>query len=147
MKRLALAALLAGACIPSQGPMMSPGQDCLECHGGGGGGGGAAVPNALDGGGEDDGKTWSVAGTAYAAPSAQQGVQGATIHITDATGWHFTIRSNAAGNFYTAEHVTFPLQVALELNGQISSMTTAVTYGGCNSCHGAGNRVAPGSRP
>jgi hypothetical protein len=43
--RALAAALLALACVPSEGPLMEPGRDCLECHGGDGGGGGRlAVP-------------------------------------------------------------------------------------------------------
>ena len=81
----ALALALAG-CVSEEGPMMKPGSDCMECHGGG----------------EEEARPWTVAGTIA-------GVRGAHITITDANGWSFTLRSNDAGNFYTAEPVAFPL--------------------------------------
>ncbi len=109
---VAAAALLSAGCIPDPGPMMRPGSDCLECHGGGGG--------------EEDAVAWSVAGTF--------GHEGSTVSIRDATGWSFTLTANAAGNFYTRENVTFPLTVAVD--GQ--PMPGSVTYGGCNRCHGSG---------
>ena len=52
--------LLASACIPGNGPMMAPFQDCLGCHSSAG-----------------SAKSWTVAGT---------WAKGATITVTDATG-------------------------------------------------------------
>ncbi len=109
---VAAAALLSAGCIPDPGPMMKPGEDCLECHGGGGG--------------EEDAVPWTVAGTF--------GHEGSAIAIRDATGWSFTLTANQAGNFYTRESVSFPLTVAVD--GQ--AMPGSVTYGGCNRCHGSG---------
>ena len=103
---LALAAL--AGCAPEEGPLMSPGDDCLDCHSGG------------------EAKAWTVAGT--------MGHQGSHLSITDATGWSFTLRANKVGNFYTAERVTFPLRVAVD--GQ--PMTNPVQDGSCNRCHGNG---------
>ena len=110
----AIAALLTAACIPEPGPMMSPGEDCLECHGGGGG--------------EEDAVAWTVAGTF--------GHQGSKVRIQDATGWSFTLTANQAGNFYTRETVRFPLTVSVD--GQ--TMPGTITYGGCNAnrCHAGG---------
>jgi len=111
-----LAALLLSttACIPEEGPMMEPGSNCLECHGGGGG--------------EESGPRWTVAGTWSG--------KGNKIAIRDAGGKAFTLTSNQAGNFWTAEPLAFPLQVSVD--GQ--AMPGGVTGGqaSCNTCHGSG---------
>ncbi len=109
MRSLAAAlALLAAGCIPEEGPLMLPGSDCLDCHGG------------------DEAKTWTAAGT--------WNPEGSHVTITDSKGKSFTLRTNRAGNFYTAEPLAFPLSVSV--NG--TPMPAAVTYGGCNACHGWG---------
>ena len=108
----ALAAVLGAACVPEEGPLMAPGQDCLECHGGGGG--------------EEDAKAWTVAGT--------MGRQGSRIDVTDADGKGVALHAAQNGNFYTAESVRFPLVVAVD--GR--RMPGTVSYGGCNRCHGPG---------
>jgi hypothetical protein len=127
MRRLgggaALAVLLAG-CIPEEGPMMLPGQDCMECH--------------ASGAQEDDARPWSVAGTIA-------GRMGANVVITDAKGWSFTLRSNKAGNFYTAEGVALPLR-SIVVDGRAMpasemSRTGARPHpGSCNAagCHPGG---------
>lgn len=109
---LALAALAGAACVPENGPLMEPGSDCLECHGGGGG--------------EEDARAWTVAGT--------MGGKGSRIVVTDASGWTFTLHAAENGNFYTAEPVRFPLRVSVD--GE--AMRDPVSYGGCNRCHGSG---------
>ncbi len=115
----AAAALLSAACIPDPGPMMKPGSDCLECHGGGGG--------------EEDAVAWTIAGTVTGSIGGQQG---STVSIRDAGGWSFTLTANQAGNFYTRETVSFPLTVAVD--GR--PMPNAVQAGdaSCNRCHGFG---------
>ncbi len=107
-----IAALLAAGCIPNPGPTMSPGSDCLECHGGGGG--------------EEDAVAWTVAGT--------WGGEGLKVYLRDSAGKSFTLTTNQVGNFYTREPVRFPLYVSV--NGAV--MPGTVTYGGCNRCHGSG---------
>lgn len=117
----ALAALLLAGCIPEEGPMMLPGRDCMECH---------------SAGGEDDARPWTVAGTIA-------GREGAHVTITDKNGWSFTLRSNRAGNFYTAEPVALPLR-AVSVDGEAmpaSEMTATATQrhpGSCNACHDGG---------
>jgi hypothetical protein len=125
---LAVAALLATGCIPENGPMMEPGHDCLECHGGGGG--------------EDDAVAWTVAGTV--------GDQGSKVWIQDATGRSFTLNVNQAGNFYTREPVTFPIRVSVDgepmppeqgIPGSGSFGLLSPPNNSCNrstSCHGGG---------
>ncbi len=119
--------LLAGACVPGNGPDMAPFQDCLGCH--------SAAGTA---------KAWSAAGTWR---------KGVHVAITDATGKTVTLRGNDVGNFYTREHLVFPLTVSVDGKVMSDSGTGAaipVTYGGCNACHRAetitvGPDMAPGS--
>ncbi|HET6923558.1 MAG TPA: hypothetical protein VFI16_10470 [Anaeromyxobacteraceae bacterium] len=144
MRRAAwVAAVLAGACIPERGPLMMPGEDCLECHGGGG-----RLPGQpLTVGDPEDARRWTVAGTVYPSTgaAASEGVEGAKVHIVDATGFSFTLETNRAGNFYTAERVRFPLRVSVQHGGNIEEMGEEVPYGGCNGCHRQPPRLlAPG---
>lgn len=118
-RALPLALLVASACIPNEGPMMAPFQDCLRCHSSRG----AA-------------RTWTAAGTWS---------KGATVTVVDRQGKTVSLTGNDAGNFYTAEALVFPL--AVSVNG--ASMPAALTYGGCNVCHHAetitvGPLMAPG---
>ncbi len=117
---LTLGLALAG-CIPEEGPMMKPGEDCMECHGGRGEGG------------EDDARAWSVAGTIA-------GRQGARVTISDRNGWTFTLRSNRAGNFYTAENVAFPLRSVTVDGAAMSAGAGRFDHGSCNAsaCHPGG---------
>jgi len=112
----ALAALLLGsaACVPEEGPMMEPGSDCMECHGGGGG--------------DESGRTWTVAGTWQ-----QQGQQ---VTVVDATGKSFTLHTNKVGNFWSSEPVTFPLHVGVD--GEAMGDPVTASGASCNTCHGNG---------
>lgn len=122
-----LAALLLAACIPEEGPMMDPGHDCLECHGAG------------------EGPAWSAAGTFESG--------GAHVWIRDAAGRSFTVRTNQAGSFYTAESIVYPLTVAVGDSSMPYPVPDPVTARagtclegrccagarcGCNDCHGEG---------
>jgi hypothetical protein len=134
MKRFALAAALSlGACVPGNGPLMRPGEDCIRCHGG------EVVPNTpADAGFEPrHARTWTIAGTLYDTLDADpnSGILGASVDITDANGWSFQLRSNLAGNFYSAESVAFPLQVCVEYGGNRTCQQSPVAYGSCNACH------------
>jgi len=115
----ALALLLLAGCGLEGSPIMEPGRDCLECHGGG------------------EAKRWTLAGTVYPATdsAAGAGILGATVRVHDAGGRSFGLRTNLAGNFYTAEKVTFPLQVCVEHGGASTCMEAATTSGACNGCH------------
>jgi hypothetical protein len=123
-KLLAIFALLAG-CSPEDGPLMAPGQDCLECHSGGG-----------------EARSWTVAGT---------WTRGAHITVTDARGKTVPMRGNKVGNFYTAEPLTPPLRVSVDgVEMSTTALKSGLHYGGCNLCHGNGVRkpdlelMAPG---
>lgn len=122
--RSALAAALLGAagCIPEEGPMMEPGSDCLECHGGG------------------EAPRWTVAGTCGSSMGCFG--QGNRVEVRDAGGRVVTVRTNRAGNFWTAEPLRFPITVAV--NGRVmpgppdgENLTTA-RDGSCNRCHDSG---------
>jgi hypothetical protein len=125
MTRVALASLLAlAACSsPHEGPLMLPGEDCMNCHGG-------AAAKAVDA------PVWTIAGTVYAAPDADpsDGVDDALVHVSDAAGVTFTLKTNRAGNFYSAESVVFPLEACVEREGVTRCMQNVV-QGGCNGCH------------
>ena len=116
MTRAALVALLlaSAACVPEEGPMMKPGSDCLECHGGGG---------------EENARTWTVAGTWER--------QGQQVGIVDAAGKSFSLHTNKAGNFWSAEPVTFPLRVSVD--GAAMPDPVAPADASCNRCHGSGS--------
>ena len=109
----AAAVLTAAACAPAEGPLMAPGQDCISCHDGG-----AA-------------RRWTAAGTWAHADQH--------VTIRDANGKSFTLRTNRAGNFYTAESLAFPLEVSVD--GR--AMPTPVIYEArsCNRCHARGATV------
>lgn len=125
MTRLALAAALALAlagCIPEEGPMMSPGEDCLDCHGGG------------------DARAWSFAGTL-------SGSEGARVTVVDRNGRVLTVRANQAGNFYSAESLVFPLRDVILDGRNVSNNVTVMRdlpHGSCNrptgtsGCHAGG---------
>jgi hypothetical protein len=130
MRRLAALTLLVlvGSCIPQEGPMMDPFQDCLACHSSGG-----------------DARTWTAAGTWF---------KGSRIEIVDSNGKTISLRGNRAGNFYTAEGLAFPITIAVD--GVVMAASTSPTtplrsvYGGCNACHHAwavttGPNMAPGT--
>jgi hypothetical protein len=110
---VALILLACAACVPEEGPLMAPGQDCLECHGGGG----------------EDAKTWTAAGTWS---------RGAHVTVTDTNGKSVPMRGNKAGNFYTAESLTPPLTATVDgvTMDNVAALTSGrLAYGGCNLCH------------
>ena len=123
---LPLALTLLGACGGIDGlggsAAMKPGEDCLRCHQANGR---ATFP------------TFSVAGTIFGAADAppDEGLSQAEILVTDATGKQLTLRSNGVGNFYTAEPLQPPLQVAAQWGRVRMTMLEPPPSGACNSCH------------
>lgn len=121
MKRLVVvvAALAVAACTQEEGPLMSPGEDCLSCHSGG------------------EAPTWSFAGTIFTSPeaAASDGRQGITVTVEDRNGKRVSVRSNEAGNFYSAEKLVPPFRAWVSLGGRISEMEDTFEYGSCNACH------------
>lgn len=142
LHRLALAALAAIACTPGNGPLMRPGEDCLRCHGG--------SPAGDEGQEVERATRWSLAGTAYATVGAapDAGTEGIDVRVTDANGFAFTLHTNLAGNFYTAEEVAFPARVCVDRSGRVQCMEGPAPHGACNACHavppleGAPGRIA-----
>jgi len=124
--RTVSAAVLLGlgvalGCGGGDGPLMRPGEDCMNCHDGSGG-----APR------------WSVAGTVYACAEAGSGAgqDGVTVVVTDGAGTEITrMTSNSVGNFYTSKQVASPFHVYVERNGMKHEMGEAPTSGGCNGCH------------
>lgn len=111
---------------------MKPGHDCLQCH---------------QGAGSASFHSFSVAGTIFAASDAptNAGLAQAEILITDATGKTLTLRSNGVGNFYSAEPLQPPLQVAAQWGRMRMAMVEPPASGACNSCHQVPSpQVAPG---
>ncbi len=123
MRAAALALLVAG-CLPADGPLMRPGEDCLACHS-------ETAPAG------QRARTWSLAGTVYpsAEADASAGVEGAQVEVTDAAGRSFSLRTNQAGNFYSAESVAFPLRLCVSHGGASRCMEAPAASGACNACH------------
>ena len=143
---LALALTLVAACGDSSGtlpegqpfddvaglsgiPTMQPGADCLSCHVAGG------LASA---------RPWTVAGTVFPsrAAAATQGVEGVEVLVTDANGKQLTLRSNGAGNFYTAESLADLVDIQVQNQTRRMRMDLSVVGGGslrqvgsCNRCH------------
>jgi mono/diheme cytochrome c family protein len=118
-------------------PLMNPGLSCLSCHTGGGGGGD-------EGGGGEGGEAplYTIAGTLY--PSAHEPnlcngsngeMNGARVVILDAANRTIMLTPNAAGNFFYAGTVTFPLHAKVTFQGRERIMTAAQSNGSCNACH------------
>lgn len=125
------------------GPLMRSGENCLSCH---------------RAGGQAQRRPWTAAGTVFRSAESplDDGVEGATIEITDAAGKKVTLVSNAVGNFYTAEPLTKPLMMAIEYEGRRQEMPIPLDAdGACNACHshpdaigGAKGRIRiPGATP
>jgi hypothetical protein len=133
--RAAALSLLVCACVPDNGPLMRPGEDCMACHGGHG----TLAPGERT----RHAKAWTVAGTVFDPNDLALGVEGAQVHLTDANGWSFSLRTNEAGNFYSRENVAFPLQACISRGAASKCQVSPVANGSCNSCHGLALLGAP----
>jgi hypothetical protein len=102
-----------------EGSKMLPGSDCLACHKPGGG----------------EAPTWGVAGTIFTDVYGTDGLNNATITVTDANGKDVVLTSNSVGNFYTNEKVTPPLNAMVDVGGESRAMSSSVDTGACSSCH------------
>jgi hypothetical protein len=105
----------------------NPGKNCMSCHN--------SLAASLK---------WTVAGTLYDAVSGGSAVAGATVTVTDANGKKVTMISQTNGNFYTTEHVVFPLNAGASSCPDSVRMNGTVTGGGsCNrtGCHASGFRL------
>ncbi|MFT3764555.1 MAG: hypothetical protein QM820_03415 [Minicystis sp.] len=130
----AIAALPAEEASIRPGPMHRAGQPCTLCH--------------SDAGGRRP--AFAVAGTLYQKVDSDIPIEGATIHLTDATGATYDVTSNCAGNFYVEEQKwlpTFPLFVEITYSdGTSGGGASGTTYQAtmktkigrdtaCASCH------------
>ncbi|HEY3389006.1 MAG TPA: hypothetical protein VGK38_05505 [Prolixibacteraceae bacterium] len=101
------------------------GQNCMGCHSQGGSGSGWFV----------------VAGTVYNSAKTIT-YPNATVKLyTGANGTgtlKYTIQGDAKGNFYTTENIDFGSGLYPSVQGSTGTqnMSTAITMGQCNSCHG-----------
>lgn len=113
-----------------EGPRMKPGGECISCHD------------------QGEGPRYALAGTVMAAANDDvncDGVESATVVITGADGQSVTLKSNAAGNFFSKSSVAMPYTAKVVRNGKENKMSAAQTEGDCNACHGAtGKNGAPG---
>ena len=112
-----LLATVASACSPAA---MEPGERCGSCHG-------------------DHAPAFGAAGTLYplARADANDGLDGATIQLTDARGVRIVMTSNEAGNFFARQQLIPPLQVLVARAGATAAMRNAPS-GDCNGCHNLG---------
>ena len=118
---------------------MNPGFDCASCH--------APTGRAHD-------RLWTVSGTVFTDSSvlSDAGLEGAQVLITDINGKQLTLRTNAVGNFYTAEPLGALTDVEVQHGQRRLIMNLAVFDGGdlsvigsCNHCHqNPGINGAPG---
>lgn len=102
------------------------GMDCMACHGNGG-----------------EGEGWfTVAGTVYDSTLVVT-YANATVNLyTGPAGTgdlKYTIEADARGNFYTTEKVKFKTGLYPSITGATGTkyMSTPITVGNCNSCHGS----------
>jgi hypothetical protein len=128
----------AAACVPSDGPLMEPGENCQGCHGDNNG----AEPLYF-GERRRHATAWTIAGTVFEATNGAVGVEGAEVQIKDANGFAFSLRTNQAGNFYSKETVAFPLSACVAIGGQTVCQVTPVVSGSCNSCHNPASTSTP----
>lgn len=85
---------------------------------------------------------FTLAGTLYSTSSGGAAVAGASITVKDATGQKFDMVTQANGNFYTSNAVTFPVTVyasECQISQTSQVMLTGLTTNGrgCNqgACH------------
>ncbi len=161
MRTFLIALLALSAC--EVGEDVGPGGGGAPDSGGGGGGGGAdasgglafgpcrdKAPNGLDGhhnpgqscqgGCHDHGFT--LAGTLQTTIAGGTPVVGGAISVRDANGRVFDMISEANGNFYTTQIVTFPVNVIASACPDANPMAGTISQadGNCNKvgCHVAG---------
>jgi hypothetical protein len=101
-----------------------PGQRCTACH---------------QENGEAANSPFTLAGTIFAQPQRQVGVDSVEIRLTDADGTKFTSKTNCVGNFFVkaADWVPkFPILVDISKNGVRQSMRSPIgREADCAGCH------------
>ena len=125
----AIAALGPEAPGVRRGPLHRPGQPCLLCHDGAIG----------------DPQRFTIAGTVFETLGDKVAAVGVDVILVDSKT-SITLRTNAAGNFYTTASQydpSFPIQVSIQGGaGEVVRMQTLVEgngtvepNGACASCH------------
>jgi hypothetical protein len=111
----------APGCVPAPTPAPSlhnGGLDCLTCH-----------------------PSFGAAGTIFTDPAGTMTVGAATIRIVDADDVTHDGVTCGCGNFVITEAIAYPATVYVSKCPDTAVMVGEITYGGCNSCHAAGDRV------
>jgi len=115
-----------------------PGEHCLQCH--------------IQGG---EGMPYTYAGTLFDSRGGAAPVAGATIHVIDANGMDAIAISQANGNFWSTDPITFPavafVSLCPDVRPMIGLLAEPQAAGGlsedasCNrpggGCHTSGARV------
>ena len=104
------------------GEWMLPGAACLSCH-------------TEDGHAESG---FSAGGTVFVSPTCPEPLPGVVIHIWDANRRWFRLTTNEVGNFWTADDVTVPVRIALEVDGELYWKPGLQPSLACNTCHSLG---------
>lgn len=107
-----------------KGPYHRAGQRCVLCH---------------QPGGEASDSPFTLAGTVFAQPARQIGVDGAEIRLTDADGTRHTTKTNCVGNFFVKPdewQPKFPILVEVAKNNIRRSMRSPIgREPDCAFCH------------
>lgn len=105
-----------------------PGEDCLMCHYQGG-----------------EGPPFTFAGTLFRDSGGAAPLPSATLHLIDALGTDVVVTTQANGNFWSTDLVTFPVVAFASLCPDVKAMVTPLggTDGSCNraGCHTSGFRM------
>lgn len=105
-----------------------PGEDCLMCHYQGG-----------------EGPPFTFAGTLYGDSGGRAPLSSATLHLIDALGTDVVVATQANGNFWSTDLVTFPVVAFASLCPDVKPMATPLggADGSCNraGCHTSGFRL------
>lgn len=105
------------------GELHRAGQPCLTCH---------------QEGGPASSFPFTLAGTVFAQPLRQIGVEGAEIRITDAGGKQFIKKTNCVGNFFIKAgefQPEFPLVVQVGKGATRAMRSVIGREGSCGGCH------------
>jgi hypothetical protein len=117
----------------ADGDSHNAGRNCMSCH--------------HEAGNEAYGLWWYIAGTAF-KDDHHVANSGGTVELwtqPNRNGEHlYTLKIDRSGNFYTQKIINFKrgfYPVLISPNGDIKAMTTQITEGACNSCHGITENV------
>ena len=107
-----------------KGEFHRAGQPCVTCH--------------QEGGPASD-VPFTVAGTVFAQPMREVGVENAEVRMTDSDGTKYTAKTNCVGNFFVKPddwQPKFPILVEVAKNNVRQSMKSAIgREGSCGGCH------------